>query len=290
MQRLIDAMSSALSLKQPRLRMGSKVARIARETNDQISLTNEKKQKFTYDHVISTLPLGILRDLDTSSLGLSLKKRMAMRMLAYSSSVKIAIKFKTRWWQSPIKMGGKPIMGGQTFTDLPIRKVIYPSYGINCTNAPGILTVSYTWAQDATRIGSRVTPKIPSQRSQMSESKLIADALDQLALIHGAFVKQEYANDYFVMNWNDNPLSMGAFSLFGPAEYQALYRNLIKAEANGFMHMAGEYASVHHGWLEGAVNSAYRSVMEILMKENMQSELTTMQNVWGTVDELEFFS
>ena len=146
--RLIDAMSEALQLKSPRLRMGSKVSRIARDPiSNQIVVANEKGQSFKYDHVITTLPLGVLRNVDTSSLNLDLKKRMAMRSLAYSASVKILIRFKTRWWQDPVKMHNKTIIGGQTYTDLPIRKVVYPSHGVNCKDAPGVLLVSYTWAQ-----------------------------------------------------------------------------------------------------------------------------------------------
>ena len=247
---------------------------------------------FTYNHVITTLPLGVLANVDTFSLDLSLKKRMSIRMLGYSASVKIAIKFKTRWWQDSAKMNGMPpIRGGQTLTDLPIRKIVYPSYGLDCgSNATGSLLVSYTWAQDAMRLGSRVSPKTPSQRTQMTENDLIEDTLAQLTTIHGEIVRQEYDNKYYVINWNDNPLSMGAFAVYLPSQFQTLYRDMIRAEADGYVHFAGEHASVHHGWLEGAMNSAYRSVMEILMKENMTSKLDEMKSKWGVVDELEFYN
>ena len=123
----------------------------------------------------------------------------------------------------------------------------------------------------------------------MKEDELIEDALNQLALIHGPMVRQEYAKQYFVMNWNDNPLSLGAFSLYGPAEFATLYRSMIKAEVNGHVHFAGEATSVHHGWIEGAVNSGYRAVMEILMKENMLTGLNQLAETWGSVDELNFY-
>ena len=176
--------------------MGSKITRIFRENNSQISITNKAGQVYKYDHVISTLPLGVLQTLDTSSLNFDLKKRMAMRSLLYGNAVKIIMKFKTRWWQDAKKMNGKPISGGQTFTDLPIRLIVYPSFGVNCSDAPGNLLVSYTWSQDATRLGARITPKTPSQRSIMQEDELIEDVLTQLTQIHGEMVRAEYMGKY----------------------------------------------------------------------------------------------
>lgn len=270
--------------------MGSKIKRISKESNDQISLTNQAGKVFKYDHVISTLPLGVLQSVDTSTLNFDLKKRMAIRSLSYSSSVKIIMKFKTRWWQDANKMNGKPIVGGQTYTDLPIRKILYPSYGVNCSDASGALLVSYTWAQDATRLGSRITPKTPSQRDIKKEDELIKDVLTQLTQIHGEMVRNEYTGQYYAFNWNDNQYSMGAFSFYGPGEFKTLYRSMIKAEADGRVHFAGEATSVHHGWIEGALNSGYRSVMEILMKENKYLELENLKLDWGLVDELSFYN
>ena len=144
-------------------------------------------------------------------------------------------------------MKGKPIYGGQTFTDLPIRRIVYPSHGIECENATGTILVSYPWSQDATRLGTRITRKTPSQEKSMSEAELVEDILEQLELIHGPYVRDEYMGEYYMMNWNDNPLSMGAFGLFGPSQYSNLYRSMIRPEADGHMHFAGDTTSVHHG-------------------------------------------
>jgi hypothetical protein len=291
--RLVDSLVEALNLssKLSRIRMGAHVTRISKVINsDQIEVTTKNNLHLKYDHVISTLPLGVLQTVDTRSLNFDLKKRMAIRMLGYESSVKIALKFKTRWWQDPAKMNGKPIFGGQTFTDLPIRKIIYPSHGVDCKDAYGTILVSYSWSQDAIRLGSRVHSGIPSQEVSMNEDDLINDVLNQLSLIHGEVVKKEYIKKYFIMDWNDNPLSMGAYSSFGPGQFMTLYRSMIKSEVNGYMHFAGEATSVHHGWILGAINSAYRTVKEILMKENMKDKLHEFSQMWGEVDELAFFS
>ena len=104
----------------------------------QLQITTARKQVYRYDHVISTATLGLLQQMDTRDLGFDLKKRMATRTLTYEASVKIGLKFRTRWWENAGKMGGKPIRGGQTWTDLPFRKVVYPSHGVDCKDMSGI--------------------------------------------------------------------------------------------------------------------------------------------------------
>ena len=149
----------------------------------------------------------------------------------------------------------------------------------------------YIWGQDATRFGARISHKTPTQKRIRTEEEdaLVQEILDQLVLIHGDVVRQEYLNKYFAFDWNGNPLSMGAYALFGPGEFSTLYHPMIKAEVNGTMHFAGEATSVNHGWILGALNSAYRTVMDILMKENMQSKLEELKNIWGEINELNYF-
>jgi len=135
--RLVDAIVEVVDAK--RIRVDSKVVRISRvAASAQLQITTARKQVFRYDHVISTATLGLLQQMDTRDLGFDLKKRMATRTLTYEASVKIGLKFRTRWWENAGKMGGKPIRGGQTWTDLPFRKVVYPSHGVDCKDMSGI--------------------------------------------------------------------------------------------------------------------------------------------------------
>lgn len=288
LSRLVNAMVEAVDAKN--IRLGSKVSRISRSSN-QLQITTENGMSNNYDHVITTVPLGLLQSIDTRDLNFDLKKRIAIRSLIYEASVKIGLKFKTRWWEDPKKMNGKPIVGGQTYTDLPMRKVVYPSFGVNCTGMQGNLLI-YLWGQDATRFGGRIGGKIPSQtppKTDIVEDALIQDVLNQLTLIHGSIVRKEYLNAYFAFDWNENSLSLGAFPLFGPAQFNNLYPSMLKTEVNGTLHFGGDATSVHHGWTLGAVNAGYRTVMEILMKENMQSKLRELKAKWGEVEELSYF-
>src|ERR1700712_5504723 len=47
-----------------------------------------------------------------------------------------------------------PIRGGQSYTDLPIRRAVYPSYGVTVNGTAGAMLASYTWGQDSARLGA----------------------------------------------------------------------------------------------------------------------------------------
>jgi monoamine oxidase len=68
------------------------------------------------------------------------------RGLAYLS-------FKTRWWEDPDVLPA-PFVGGQSSTNLPIRRYVYPCYGLDVFDAPGTMIASYTWSQDADRLAA----------------------------------------------------------------------------------------------------------------------------------------
>ena len=76
--------------------MKSPVTAIRPASNGQLGVSaNGVKRE--YAHVISTLPLGALQVVDMTGLNLEYARRNAIRKLNYDPSMKIAIKFKTRW-------------------------------------------------------------------------------------------------------------------------------------------------------------------------------------------------
>lgn len=98
----------------------------------------------SYDYIINKIPLGGTRVLDTSTLpDLNYNTTMAWRTLAYDDAGKIGMWFKTRWWEDP-KVLAAPFVSGQSSTDLPIRRCVYPSYGLDVQGAPGAMIASYT--------------------------------------------------------------------------------------------------------------------------------------------------
>lgn len=238
-----------------------------------------------YDQVISTVPLGCLNDIDIDGCKLSYSQKQAIRALKYSASTKVGIKFEKRWWQDSAVMGGATIKGGQSGTDVPLRACVYPSYGLDCKDAPGILLASYSWAQDALRIGSIIPPDKAS-----TNDMLLDVTLNQLEKLHGIpRAKFGKVLDYYAHSFYTDPHARGAFALFGPGQFghpgeiRSLFASIKAPAANGKFHIAGEATSVHHGWVLGALNSAWRAVYNVLMGHpQLQKRFIDM---WGIPDE-----
>jgi len=281
--RFIDAMEKVLEKEDTvKTTMGAQVTKMSRcQQSDKINLTVEKKygsektsKTYGYDHVVSTLPFGVLRSIDTAGLDLSQEKREAIRVLAYDNSCKVGIYFENRWWQD--ESAAHPITGGQSSTDLPSRTIVYPSYGD--ANSPGVLIASYTWVQDADRM------------SALSHEERLEVCLRDLEEIHGPIVRKQRIVDSFSYSFYHDEFSQGAFALFGPGQFASYFDSCLKTEEGGRLHFAGEATSVHHAWVVGALNSAYRAVVEILQtrpEPERSDYLEKLIKKWGTVEEIE---
>ncbi|KAG4417758.1 hypothetical protein IFR04_009127 [Cadophora malorum] len=231
-----------------------------------------------YAHVINTVPLGVMQMMDLTELKLDYTKRLAIRKLSYDPAGKIGMTFKSRWWESLTL----PFVGGQSFSDLPIRRCVYPSYGLNTTDAAGAMIASYTWGQDSSRLGAYY--EAPESRAH-----IINATLRELARMNN--VTEDFLNEQFVeahlYNWYAHEASIGAFALFSPGQFSTLMPALLQPAADGKLHFAGEALSSGHAWIIGALNSAYRSVAEVLAVESRSDLLTQLVQTWGEIDEVD---
>jgi monoamine oxidase len=103
-----------------------------------VSASGRRDEHFT--HVVSTSTFANLRTIDTAKVHMTYKQRQAIRAFSYGAAVKVAIKFKTRWWEKD----GRKHFGGSSYTDRQSRVVVYPSAGLG-EEGPGVLMVSYAW-------------------------------------------------------------------------------------------------------------------------------------------------
>ena len=137
--------------------------------------------------------------IDTSMCSLSWDLQSAIRCLSYDGSTKVGIKFKERWWEKL----STPQLGGVSYTDRPTRVVVYPSYGIGGNDAT--ILVSYSWAQDALRLGS-------FSGGQAKEKILLDVILKDLADMHHIFDYNYLPSlmvDYDVWSWYNYENSVG---------------------------------------------------------------------------------
>ena len=119
-----------------------------------------------------------------------------------------------------------------------------------------------------------------------SEKDLISLILEDIAAIHGVSVSSLRAEmvDYHAQDWYHDQYSQGAFALYGPGQFQELFEGVTRPAAGGYLYAGGEAASVHHAWVAGVLNSAWRCVAEILMKEGIW--IDELKNLWPVPDEM----
>ncbi|KAF4966372.1 hypothetical protein FSARC_5942 [Fusarium sarcochroum] len=241
---------------------------------------NQTTKEKEYFAVFNSTTLGALQRMDLKDAGLLWGTKQAIRALGYGASCKVAIKFETAWWQmAPFNI----TQGGVAHTDLPLRVCVYPSYNIESNEGeawdpkkPAVLLCSYTWGQDAQRIGSLISADTPK-----NEEQLLSVLLHDLALLHSkdnddwpygkllARLKDEY-QDHHAYDWYRDENMSGAFAYFGPSQFSNMWQEIIKPNAFGQLYLIGEASSSHHAWIVGALESVIRAVY--LMFEGLQKQ------------------
>jgi len=199
----------------------------------------EKKSEI-FDAVIVTAPFGAVRFLDID-IPFTYGKRQAIRSLNYDHATKIFAQFPERWWETH-----NHILGGVTDTDIPIRGVVYPSYGIG-DKGKGVLLASYTWANDAI---------MWANTDEHLRKEAIVRDLEKLHKIK--------------LNADEVKLKthvwLEAYARFYPGQFQLMVNAMIPEHG---VHFAGEHLSTYHAWIVGAMNTASRAIREISVLDNL---------------------
>jgi monoamine oxidase len=190
------------------------------------------------DYCICTIPLPILAQID---MNVGNELAAAIRAVPYSTSVKVGLEFKRRFWEQEDK-----IYGGITTTDLPISQISYPSsnYG---AKGPGVLLGAYVGGA----FGYELSALPPEER--------VKRALDWGAQIHPQY-KQEYMNGIAVA-WHRVPWVLGCFGSWTEETRAEHYKNLCAMD--GRIMLAGEHASYYGGWQEGGITSAIDAITRL---------------------------
>ncbi|PET35986.1 amine oxidase, partial [Bacillus sp. AFS001701] len=105
--------------------LNERVKKIQQE-NDKVIIYSEneiltRQREFESDYVISTIPYSLFNFVDVLPFeSFSYNKWKVIRELHYADSTKIALQFKTKFWE---KLG---LFGGKLTTDLPIKFSYFP--------------------------------------------------------------------------------------------------------------------------------------------------------------------
>jgi monoamine oxidase len=226
---------------QDRIRFGAEVHAIEQDP-DSVTVhfkTEAGRYSISGDYAICAIPFSVLRQVEAIT-PFSREKQKAIRQLNYSASTKILFQVSDRIWERE-----DGIYGGATVTDLPIRRLNYPTP--DPTTRRGVLLASYTWSQDAARWGA------------MDDETRLEEALEDVAKIHPGI--REVYEVGASHAWYDDRFANGAFALFAPEQQTQLQADIVKPE--GRIHFAGEHCSLHHAWIQGALESGIRAAREI---------------------------
>lgn len=138
--------------------------------------------------------------------------------------------------------------GGGSVTDNPNRFIYYPSHPV--PDSPGgVVLASYTWADDAARWDS------------MDDDDRYAYALRGLVAVHGERILQFFSGRGATQSWLRNPYAFGEAAVFTPWQLTQFHLEIPTTE--GPVHFAGEHTSLKHAWVEGALESAVRTAVEV---------------------------
>lgn len=225
-----------------------------------------------FPYVISTLPNGayLSGELKTNFFdNLSFAKARAIRECNYMPSFKAFLTFKNQFWA---ELGNRQNAGlGVGTSDRSNRQIVYPSYGYDAQE--GVLQI-YCWAQDAERLGAL------TDKERVNECLKGIQYLYPEVDVYAAFAG--YDPEVTTKTWFwDNHANGGAFALFAPGQFKSLYPTLLTPEFNGCLNLAGECCSVHHGWIVGALDSAYNAVNNILRQANDIDKVAQLEKTWG---------
>ncbi|EGO20208.1 hypothetical protein SERLADRAFT_417972 [Serpula lacrymans var. lacrymans S7.9] len=241
MDKLPQALAGVVGM--DNITFSARVQKIEQE-NDQVKVyadTPGGRVEGTFDKIVLAIPPSALRMIPERPRW-DPTKEQAIRAMYFEALYKIGIRFKTRFWEHV----QPPSIGGQSTTDLPIRWIVYPSYGIN-SDGPGVLLL-YSWNTDASVWSSiPFSERLRSSLCHLSKVFKDIDVFDQ-------FITAED------LAWSEHNPTGDA--MFFPGQFSQYFDIARRPEAN--IYFAGEHLSRHHTWITGAIDSGRSTAQDII--------------------------
>lgn len=212
------------------VQFGAVLSRI-RQNGDGVKLVFEDGNAEA-DKVLLTIPPRCLERIVFEP-ALHVAKRCAIEACESGRAIKISWHFSSPWWR-------EEDWGGSMLSDTSIQQTWDSSMG-----EAAVLT-AYVCGEQALKWGGLGDP--------------VSAGLYELQQLFPA-ARQHYVRGWY-HDWQRDPYSRGAFSHLAPGYVMEHMRHMAPAEGRIFF--AGEHTSVWGGSLEGALESAERSVREVL--------------------------
>ncbi|MFJ6699296.1 flavin monoamine oxidase family protein [Streptomyces sp. NPDC091272] len=140
------------------------------------------------------------------------------------------------------------VIGGGSMSDNPNRFMFEPSHPVP-GSAGGVLLASYSWADDALKWDS------------FDDEERYPRALGGVQDVYGQRIEVFYTGVGRTQSWMRDPYAYGEASVLLPGQHTELFPDIPAAE--GRLHFAGCHTSVKPAWIEGALESAVRTALEV---------------------------
>jgi monoamine oxidase len=191
------------------------------------------------DFCVCTIPVSVLGQIPIT--GIQSKLQAAINNLSYSSSVKVGLQFKRRFWEED-----ENIYGGISYTDQPNGTISYPSTSY-FSKGKGVLLGAYAFGPNAYRFAS------------MSPEERVRKSLEYGSKVHPQYMA-EFETGASVA-WHRVPWILGCAGAWTEPLRDKYYDDLCALD-NRFI-LAGEHASRIPAWMEGAVLSASDAIRRL---------------------------
>ncbi len=197
-----------------------------------------KAGKLAADYCLCTIPLSVLRNIDTD---FSDKFKQAVKAVAYAPVGKIGLQMKRRFWEEE-----DHIYGGHVLTDLQgINTISLPSTGWQ--KKKGVLLGYYNYQTAAIEMSALA----PAERAEF-------------ALAAGQQIFPAYRASFeaaFSVAWHRVQYSLGGWAEWNDKSRASAYPLLLEGE--GRVLLAGEHMSHLTGWQAGAIESAWQQIAQL---------------------------
>jgi monoamine oxidase len=193
-------------------------------------------QALTADYVVICLPLSIVAGLDCQ---LSADTMAAVRATTYSSSAKMGLAMKRRFWEEDDQ-----IFGGHLYSNLPIGEFSYPSTGY--FSRKGVL------------LGLYVNGGPVANLADQPIAERVEHVLMHSSKVHPQ-IRQEFESAYCVW-WRKVEYSRGGFATGATPARRA---QLSKVENRLLIGSAATTPYSEPDWQEGAVAAAWQALTSL---------------------------